>query len=182
MGGEVGITTFIDFVPRVDQSGANQVKKDIADLADSYKKVSSSTLKGDRAVSDQDNAYKKLNTSIYSHLKQLEILKGLEGTTSQAQSHRSAIVRELTAASAAGIPLTQQQTQLLKEQSAAYGQVASAGNKNMMSIAKWAIGWTAMYGVIRGVQNLIKSTINDALDLEQQISRAITASRMEKGG
>jgi hypothetical protein len=179
-GGNVAIETFIDFNVRVVNK--DEVKKDVADIAGSAQKVAASVFKGDRSVSDQDNAYKKLNTSISSHLKQLEILKGLEGMTSQAQSQRAAIVRQLTAASAAGLSLTQQQTQLLKEQAAAYGQVASAGNKNLMSIAQWAIGWTAMYGVIRGVQNLIKETFNDALALEEQVSRAISASRMERGG
>ena len=182
---EIKYQPIIEFLLRTNEASKKQVVTDAEEVyskVDKIAKGKGKTTPISKPVEQTANAYDKLNQSIVSHNRIITELQKLEGGEQLAQKERLSIIREITQARAKGVIQEGQFSNELNKTSEAYTNVASASKKTLLSIAKWAVGWTVVYGVLRGVRSAVSSTVSDMLKLEQQIYRAVSASRFESGG
>lgn len=182
MAEEVNYDVFINFVGRVKNAKevVQEAEKTAKEMEQAFNKGGATPQT--KNVEQTAGAYEKLNQSINSHKRVIGELQKLQGGDQLAQRERLSIIKEITQARANGTVQEGAFQEQLKQTSDSYNQVNEASKKTLISIARWAIGWTAVYGVMRGLRSAITSTIKDMLQLEQQIYRAISASRFERGG
>jgi TP901 family phage tail tape measure protein len=178
MPGDVGIKTFIEFVPVIGDS--SKVKADAASLGKSVESALGAKSKSNTDANT--SAVAKYGQAMQEAQKQIKLLIENEVKGGMAQTQRQNIIKSGLAIQASGNQLTAEQSKLLKQTIIDSNAAAEANKKNLMSIAQWAIGWTAVYSVIRGVKNIVTETIKTTLELEQQIYRAVSASRFTPGG
>jgi len=182
---EIKYTAFIDLVTRISEESKNKVVSDAKKVGEEINRAAQQGQKATpirKPVEQTANAYDKLNQSIVSHNRIITELQKLEGGEQLAQKERLSIIREITQARAKGVIQEGQFSNELNKTSEAYTNVAAASKKTLISVARWAVGWTAAYSVIRAGTNLIRTSVSDMLKLEEQIARAVSASRVERGG
>ncbi|MDD5486522.1 MAG: phage tail tape measure protein, partial [Dehalococcoidales bacterium] len=182
MAQEVDTNFFINFIGKIKDG--EKVVNEARKLGQEVQKAAN--MEGmtpqSKPVEQTAGAYEKLNQSVNAHNKVITELQKLQGGEQLAQKERLSVIREITTARAKGVIGENQFSEELKKTSTAYNDVNAASKKTLLTIARWAIGWTAVYSVMRGIKSAISSTVKDALALEQQIYRAISASRFERGG
>ncbi|MFA6006085.1 MAG: phage tail tape measure protein [Patescibacteria group bacterium] len=183
----MNIETFITYRARVDEGDLQKAKQDIKRATvDMEKSVGGRGQ--EQEVQKQTGAYKDLSQQVNRHLAIIKEYERIDKTGRLGQTERLKLVRNLTAAKADGIKLENLSTEsgkklntVLDEQSGAYTKLQAASQRTLLTIMKWAVGWTAAYSVMRAGINLMRSSISNMLEMEEGIARAVSASRMGRG-
>ena len=137
-------------------------------------------LAGLKKVSNEENKLAKIRASANQRLRSIRLEENQLGQTRSGLTRRLRVHNDLLAKGATTTNRHAQATRGLKTRLSNLGKASGGVLKKITGIVKktaiWAIGWTAMYSVIRGLTSLLKEAGTAFITLESAMARIETVT------